>query len=265
MNKLELTRFRNLDYACNEAINTLCTNLTFVGNEKRVLMITSTIAHEGKSFLSMNIMRTLAQLGKKVVLVDADLRKSQIAAKYGIRVLEGNGYGTAHYLAGMCSMNDVVYETNIPGAYMIPVGREVTNSLALLSTPRLKHMLKELQERFDFVLVDAPPVGVIIDAAEIAKHCHGAIFSVKYNSISRRELAEAKSRIDRAGCEILGAVLNEVDLDALSSKKYYNKSYYNHYHSDYYKPVSGSTERRKEAYKPSSDRKKSARRDSSRK
>ncbi|MBP3411355.1 MAG: CpsD/CapB family tyrosine-protein kinase [Clostridia bacterium] len=251
MNKLEFVRFRGLDYACKEAINTLCTNLTFVGSDKRVIMVTSTTAHEGKSFLSMNIMRTLAQLGKKVVLVDADLRKSQIAGKYGVRVQEGNGYGTTHYLAGMCSLNDVVYETNIPGAYMIPVGREVTNSLALLSTPRLKHMVKELQERFDFVLMDAPPVGVIIDAAEIAKSCHGAIFSVKYNTISRRELLDAKARIDRTGCEVLGAVLNEVDLEALSSKKYYNKSYYNHYNSDY--------------YKPSEDHRKSVRRTSSRK
>lgn len=235
MNKIEFVRFRGLDYACKEAINTLCTNLTFVGNEKRIIMITSTQAHEGKSFLTMNIMRTLAQLGKKVVLVDSDLRKSQISSKYGVRIMEGQGYGTAHYLAGMCTLNDVVYQTNIPGAYMIPVGREVTNSLALLSTPRLGHMLKELQGRFDFVLVDAPPVGVIIDAAEIAKSCHGTIFAVKYNTIGRRDLAEAKLQIDRTGCEVLGAVLNDVDLDTLSSKKYYNKSYYNHYNSDYYK------------------------------
>lgn len=236
MNKLELVRFRALDYACKEAINTLCTNLTFVGNDRRIIMVTSTQAHEGKSFLSMNIMRTLAQLGKKVVLVDCDLRKSQIAAKYGVRIQEGTGYGTVHYLAGMCSLNDVVYDTGIPGAYMVPVGREVSNSLALLSTPRLKQMLRALQERFDFVIVDAPPVGVIIDAAEIAKSCDGTIFAVRYNMISRKELLEAKTQIVRAGCEVLGAVLNDVDLEALSSKKYYNKSYYTHYNSDYYKP-----------------------------
>ena len=236
MNKLELVRFRTLDYACKEAINTLCTNLTFVGNEKRIIMVTSTQAHEGKSFLSMNIMRTLAQLGKKVVLVDCDLRKSQIAAKYGVRIQEGTGYGTVHYLAGMCSLNDVIYETGIPGAYMVPVGREVSNSLALLSTPRLRQMLSAMEERFDFVIVDAPPVGVIIDAAEIAKSCDGVIFAVRYNMIGRRELLEAKNQIARTGCEVLGAVLNDVDLDALSSKKYYNKSYYTHYNSDYYKP-----------------------------
>ena len=236
MNKLELVRFRALDYACKEAINTLCTNLTFVGNDKRIIMVTSTQAHEGKSFLSMNIMRTLAQLGKKVVLVDCDLRKSQIAAKYGVRIQEGTGYGTVHYLAGMCALNDVLYETGIPGAYMVPVGREVSNSLALLSTQRLRQMLNGLEERFDFVIVDAPPVGVIIDAAEIAKSCDGVIFAVRYNMISRRELLEAKNQIARTGCAVLGAVLNDVDLDALSSKKYYNKSYYTHYNSDYYRP-----------------------------
>lgn len=243
MNRLEFVRFRALDYACKEAINTLCTNLTFVGSDKRVIMVTSTQAHEGKSFLTMNIMRTLSQLGKKVVLVDCDLRRSQIAAKFGVRITEGSGYGTVHYLAGMCSINDVLYETNLPGAYMIPVGREVTNSLALLSTPRLKQMFKALQERFEFVIVDAPPVGVIIDAAEIAKSCDGTIFAVRYNTVSRRELLEAKNQIARTGCAILGAVLNDVDLETLSSKKYYNKSYYTHYNSDYYRPGNGKKAR----------------------
>ena len=236
MNKIEFVRFNPLDYACKEAIKTLCTNLSFVGKEKRVIMMTSTQAHEGKSFLSMNVMRTMAQLGRKVVLVDCDLRKSQIASKYGSRITEGTGCGTAHYLAGMCSLNDALYETNLPGAYMIPVGREVSNSLALLSTPRLKQMFAYLSERFDLVLVDAPPVGVIIDAAEIAKYCDGTVFAIKYNATGRRELLEAKQQILNTGCEILGAVLNDVDLEAISSKKYYNKSYYSYYHSDYYKP-----------------------------
>ena len=236
MNKLEFVRFQALDFACKEAINTLCTNLTFVGKEKRVIMMTSTQAHEGKSFLSMNVLRTMSELGKKVVLVDCDLRKSQITAKYGARITDGTGFGTVHYLAGMCTLDEALYETNLPGAYMIPVGREISNSLALLSTPRLQELLDSLAERFDIVIVDAPPVGVIIDAAEIAKHCDGTVFVVKYNTTSRRELQDAKQQIARTGCEILGAVLNDVDLDAFSSKKYYNKHYSSRYNSDYYKP-----------------------------
>ena len=232
MNTIEFTRFQPLDYACREAINTLCTNLTFVGREKRVIMMPSTQAHEGKSFLSMNILRTMGQLGRRAVLVDLDLRKSQIAARYGARVTDGTGCGAVHYLAGMCALDEALYETNLPGAHMIPVGREVSNSLALLSTPRLREMFDSLSERYDLVIVDAPPVGVIIDAAEIAKSCDGTIFAVKYNATSRRELIQARQQIQRAGCEILGAVLNDVDLETLSSKKYYNKSCYSYYGSD---------------------------------
>jgi len=233
MNKLELTRFPALDYACKEAINTLCTNLTFSGSEIKRIMLTSCQAHEGKSFLTLCIQHTLAQLGYRVVLVDADLRRSQIAFRYGMQIKEGSGQGTSHYLAGKCELEDVIYETNVEGAYMIPVGYEVSNSLALLSSPRFERMLSQLQSQFDYVLVDAPPVGVIIDAAEIAKSCDGAVFVIKYNNVSRRELAEAKAQVDRTGCKLLGAVLNEVEFDTLSSKKYYNKSYYTHYNAEY--------------------------------
>ena len=238
MNKLELTRFPQTDYAFKESINTLCTNLTFAGEEKRIIEVTSCQAHEGKSFMSLCMQRNLARLGHTTALVDMDLRKSQFKSRYGMEFIEGNGHGVTHYLAGMCSLNDVVYETDVQNAYMIPVGQTVSNSLALLSTSRLSRMLKELREKFDFVIVDAPPVGVIIDAAEIAKSCNATIFVVKYNTIGRRELAEAKEQILRSGCDVLGAVLNDVAFDTLSSKKYYNKSYYSYYDSDYYKPSS---------------------------
>ncbi len=234
MNKLEVTRFKELDYACSEAVNTLCTNLTFMGSGKKKIMLTSCVAHEGKSFISMNLMRTFAQLGHKVLLIDADLRRSQIAVQYRLRYLLG-GEGLTHYLAGKNSLDEVVYETDIPGAYMVPAGYLVSNSLALLSSGRFGQMLAELEDRFEYILVDAPPVGTIIDAAEIAKHCDGTVFVVKYNAISRKELQAAKQQIMRAGCEIMGVVLNDVEFDSLISKKYYNKAYYARYDSDDYR------------------------------
>jgi len=236
MNTIELTRFKELSYACNEAVNTLCTNLTFAGEDKKVIMITSSQAHEGKSFITMNVMRTFARLGKRVVLVDADLRRSQIASKYGRKINAPEAWGLSHYLAGMCDMDAVLYQTNIPNAYMVPLSREVSNSLSLLNTNRLSRLLDYLKQRFDYVLVDAPPVGVIIDAAEIAKHCDGVVIAVKYNSVTRRELLGVKNQLERTGCSILGVVLNSVSFDSLSSKRYYHKSYYNHYDSDYYNP-----------------------------
>ena len=236
MFKLEITRFRELDYACNEAINTLCTNLIFMGSDKKKLMFTSCIAHEGKSFVSMNVMRTMSKLGRNVLFIDADLRRSQILTRYGLVAEEGDGQGLAHYLAGMAELEDVIYETDIPGAHMIPVGHTVSNSLALLNTTRLNDMLCKLEAHYDYIIVDAPPVGAIIDAAEIAKYCDGAVFVIKYNAVSRKELELAKHQIDRSGCTVLGTVLNDVEFDSLSSKKYYNKTYYSRYDSDYYKP-----------------------------
>ena len=106
---------------------------------------------------------------------------------------------------------------------------EVSNSLSLLNTPRLPLLLNNLAKDFEMVIVDAPPVGVLIDAAEIARFCDGTLFVVSYNEISRRELSESKRQIERAGCKILGAVLNKVTFDTFSSKRYYNKSYYTYY------------------------------------
>lgn len=226
MNTLVLNRFKPLSYACTEAMNALCTNLTFAGGKRKVIMFTSCQAGEGKSFITMNAMRTFAELGHRVVLVDADLRRSQIASRYGMRITAGNGMGLTHYLAEMCDAASALYQTNIPNAWMVPLGRPVTNSLSLLTTPRLSALLQGLRKQFDYVLVDAPPVGVIIDAAEIAKHCDGTVIAVRYNNTSRRELSRVKAQIERTDCPILGVTLNGVSFDSISSKRYYYKNYY---------------------------------------
>lgn len=218
--KADITRFELLDYAGSEAINALCTNLSFTGKDKKIIMVTSCQASEGKSFLSMNIMRTLTQLGKQVVLVDADLRRSVINTQFGIRLPQG-AMGLAHHLAGMCAVEDILYDTNYSGAYFVPVGRTVTNSLALLNTPMLGRLLKLISTNVDYVLVDSAPIGAIIDAAEIAKSCDGALVVVTYNQVSRRELAEARQQIEMAGCQVLGAVLNSVDPNTIGGRKYY--------------------------------------------
>ncbi len=246
MKQLEITTFPKLEYGCEEEMNTLCTNLSFFGNTTKKIMVTSCEASEGKSFLAMNMMRTLSKLGKRVALVDADLRRSMMEARYGLRYPDRDAFGLTHYLAGLCELNDVVYTTNIAGVLVVPAGHEVSNSLPLLNTPRFSHLLDKLTQWVDFVLVDAPPVGIIIDAAEIAKSCDGTLFAVQYNRISRRQLLAAKQQIARSGCMVLGAVLNNVTLDSFSSKNYYNKSYYNHYHHQYAKEEKAEPKQKKQ-------------------
>ncbi|MBE5798817.1 MAG: CpsD/CapB family tyrosine-protein kinase [Clostridiales bacterium] len=229
MKRIEIRRFAPLSYAGQEAINTLCTNLSFSGANMKRIMITSSHASEGKSFLTMNIMRTMAQYGKRVVLVDADLRRSYITSRYGLRFEdEQSKWGLAHLLAGMTDKSNVIYSTNISGAYIVPIGREVSNPLPLLNTDHFGELLSYLAAHFDYVLVDAPPVGLVIDAAEIAKSCDGTLIAVNYNAVRRQELIDVKEQIEQTGCPIIGAVLNKVEFDNYLSRKYY-KSYYSHY------------------------------------
>lgn len=230
MNSLTIGRFPPLSYACAEAINTLCTNLSFSGENVRKIMITSCHAAEGKSYLSMNIMRTMAKFGKDVVLVDADLRRSMISSKYNLKFVDPEQkWGLAHLLTGKATLDEVIYQTNIDGAYMVPVGREVSNPLPLLNSTRFGQLLDHLSQNADYVLVDAPPVGTVIDGAQIAKSCDGTLIVVNYNAVRRQELLDVKEQLEQTDCPILGTVLNMVEYDNYLSKKYYYKSYYSNY------------------------------------
>ena len=240
MKQLKITKFPALDYAGNEAFNTLSTNLSFAGANVKKIMITSCHASEGKSYLSMNLMRTLAQRGIKVALVDADLRRSMVNSDYGLKFEDGrsDGKGLSHFLAGMVGMDEVIYQTDIPNAIMVPVGRDVPNPLALLTNHHFAELLDMLASMVDYVIVDAPPVGVVIDAAEIAKACDGTLIAVNYNDVSRQELLDVKQQIEQTGCPILGTALNQVDYDNYMGRKYY-KSYSKYgkygYYRKYYK------------------------------
>lgn len=227
MNQLVISQFPPLSYPCAEAVNMLCTNLSFSGEQVKRVMITSCHASEGKSYLSMNILRTMAKLGRRVVMVDCDLRRSTILQHYGIQFANsGSPLGLTHLLAGMAEESDVIYETDIPGAFMIPAGKHVTNSLPLLNSERFRTLMQNLREQFDYTIVDAPPLGMVIDAAQIAKYCDGTLLVVGYNTVRRQEIIDVKAQIDQTGCPILGAVVNMMAYDSFLSRKYAYKSNY---------------------------------------
>jgi len=242
MNALEFTAFPKLDFSCNESMNTLATNLLYCGDNIKTVMITSRYADEGKSFISLNLMRTLASLGKNVVLVDTDLRRSRMASHYGVVFQQEQHYGLAHYLASICEMNDIVYQTNIPNAYVLPIGREVKSSLQLLSSSRLQPLMETLAREFDIVLVDTPPVGVIVDGLEMAKYCSGALLVVAADRGHRKDIADIARQIQSTGCPLLGTVLNDVEFSSFTNRKYYYNS--ERYSSYYYGGAYGSKKKK---------------------
>ena len=115
---------------------------------------------------------------------------------------------------------------------MIPVGREVSNPLPLLVSPRFDALLTSLAQQVDYVIVDAPPLGAVIDAAEISKSCDGTLIVVNHNSVRRQELLNVKEQLEQAGSPILGTVMNMVPFDNYLGRKYYYKSYYYYDHHD---------------------------------
>ncbi len=222
-----------LDYSGKEALNSIATNLTFVGRHMNKFLLTSCAASEGKSSLSMELMLNLAQRGNSVILVDADLRASFTMSRLKFDT-EGAVNGLVHFLAGYCELDDIIYHTDIEGSYLIPIGDTVANPLPLLDSQDFAEMLDTLGKKFDYVLVDAPPIGVVIDAAVVAKKCDGAVFVIEYGKRSRREVSEAVSQLEQSGCPVIGCVINMVTVKSLAEKSYYKKYYGNHYEKYYH-------------------------------
>ncbi len=221
MQKANIQAKLDLDYAGTEAMNTVCSNLVFSGKNIKKIVITSCEPNDGKSFVAMQIVFNMAKRGKRVLLLDADLRLSILNAHYSIQLL-GLGHGLAHYLSGQCQLEEMVYETNIPNVFLIPIGTDVQAPLSLLSTPDFENLLQTLSASFDLIVIDAPPIGLVIDAAEIAKTCDGSVIVLEYAKTHLRALQEARQQMERTGTPILGCILNKVSMDRLSTKKYYS-------------------------------------------
>lgn len=218
----------------------VCTNLTFTGTKYKKIMVTSVMSAEGKTFLAMQILRTLSELGKRVVLVDADLRRSTIDATFRLVYQDKDKLGISHYLAKKCELEDVIYTTDMRRAFYVPVGYAVNNSLALLNSPRFSMLLDQISPNVDYIIVDAPPVGMIVDALEIAKSCDGALITTSYNQVRRRDLLDARQQIEKTGCDVLGVAINNVPPKVYNSKNYQGRGYYKGYYSHYVKPEGGS-------------------------
>jgi len=232
MKKVSVKHLRKLDYASGEALNTICTNLTFAGRNLRKILITSNSPSDGKSWMAMNVAVNLAERGRRVLLIDADLRRSLLVQRYHIH-FEDKPMGLAHFLSGQCELDDCVFETNLHGMCILPAGRDVSNPVALIDTPYFAAMMDELAKHFDVVLIDAPPIGSVIDAAEIAASCDGTVLVVEYKKTRLSEIAECRRQMEQSGTPVLGCIINKVSLSGLSAKRYYNRSQFARYQRDY--------------------------------
>lgn len=223
MKTLELDFGEENNYFVREAFNTLRTNILFCGKSVKTIVVTSCFANEGKTTVTMEMARSLAEADKKVLLIDADLRKSVAASRY---TKERGICGLSQLLSGQAELADALYHTQIPGFDMIFAGPFPPNPTELIGSEVFKALLDTVRPHYDYVFIDAAPLGMVIDAALMASVCDGALLVINQGKVKYRLAQNVRDQLQKSGCRILGVVLNQTERSRHRSS---NKDYYSHY------------------------------------
>jgi capsular exopolysaccharide synthesis family protein len=222
-----LMTFKNPKSRAAEAFRTLRTNIQFSSLDTNVksIVVTSSGPAEGKSTVMVNLAVTMAQSGKKVIIVDCDLRKPSVHKKLGLP----NSEGLTNMLIQDKKIEECIIATKVPNLYAMTSGPTPPNPAELLGSKKMKSILGELEQVFDMVLIDAPPVIAVTDAQILATLVEGVLLIASYGQTVKFGLVKAKELLDKVGAKILGIVMNKVPEDAESY--YYGKYYYSYYKS----------------------------------
>lgn len=224
--KVSFKNSSSKDFLSTEAYKTLRTNVLFSGVDIKTILITSHQENEGKSTTSTELAKSLAEIGKKVLLVDADLRKSVMQPKNA----QGKAFlGLSEILSNQCSVEQAIYSTQHENFDVLFCGNFPPNPVELLGSKIFEALLCDLKKTYDYIIIDSPPLGYVIDAAVIASICDGAIFVISEGVVSIREAQKAKEQIEKSGCKILGVVLNDVQMKHKNLYRKYNKRGYGYY------------------------------------
>lgn len=209
------------------------------GRGYKTIQVTSPNMGDGKSTLAANLAVSIAQSGKKVILIDADFRRPQQDSLFGLP----NKVGFASVLAGTATLEEALQETAAPGLSIIPSGPIPANPAELLTSQRFKEMLDVLGEQCDLVLVDTPPLLAVSDPSVIAPRVDGVVLALRLGKKSRPHAEQAKEVLNSLGAQVLGVVVNAVKVGEKSSYGYggygyggygngENNRYYHEEHSE---------------------------------
>lgn len=193
----------------DEAFRSLRTNLGFLGlagQRRPSIVITSSIASEGKTETSVRLAKSLAEAGDRVLLVDSDLRRPQVANRLG---LEG-AVGFSHVLSGQATAWELTQPGGVTGLDVLPAGAVPPNPAELLASDAMHTFLRAAEDRYDYVLFDAPPLLPVTDAAVLSSQTGGAIIVARSGAVNKQELELAMESLQAAGGDPIGIVLNDV-------------------------------------------------------
>ena len=227
--KKELIAHRDPKSPVSEVFRTLRTNIQFMNtnNKLKTLLVTSTLPSEGKSWVTANLAVTFAQAGKKVILVDADMRKGR---QYTIFEVSPRP-GLSNYLSGFDSntgeeisedLANYIQETQVPNLYIIPAGNIPPNPSELLISPKMVSLLDRLKELCDLVIIDGTPCELVTDAIILSRIVDSTVIVTAHKQTKKDDLQKIVTNIQNVGGKIAGIVLNKIPV----SVRKYEQSYY---------------------------------------
>ena len=214
-----------------EAFRSLRTNIKLSNPDSRlkIMLVTSSVPHEGKTIVSSNLAASYSVAGKKVLLIDADMRKPRVHKLFGLN----NEKGLSTLIVGEHSMDDVVNKNVYEGLDIVTAGIIPPNPAELLESARFADILKDFSEIYDVVIIDTPPLSPVSDAATIAPLTDGLILAVNISETPRDVFKSVIANISKPGITRLGVVVNNIDFK--QEKKFKSYYGYSYYHSSYYK------------------------------
>lgn len=204
-----------VDRSTMEAFKLLRTNLLYTENT-HVIIVTSTVPDEGKTVTAFQLARSFSSMGKKTLLIDCDLRRPSLK-KY--MLIRGHTVGLSESLSGQSK--EVVYRTNVDNLSVILSGKVPPNPSELLSGEKFGLLITQLRERFEYIIIDTPPVSSCPDASIVGRNGDGVLLVIRNDFVKQNAVKRAKDQIERSGGHVLGVVLNRI--------KKYQKDYYGDY------------------------------------
>lgn len=227
------TLHKNLEFTAIEQYKLLRTNLDFtvpVGVRCPVVGVTSSMRGEGKSTTAVNLSYVLAEKGSKVLLIDGDLRLPSIAKKIGI----SSTPGLTDVLMEKGDLNIERFKSAlVDSLYIMPSGNIPPNPSELLGSERMKLALDKLKEKFDYIIIDLPPVNIVSDALSVAGLITGMIVVIREEYTEKKEFERCFRQLKLSSVNVLGCVMNEAKSDGASYGKYRKYKYYKYYkHSE---------------------------------
>jgi len=231
VNKIELVSYYDAQSLISEAYHNLRTSISLssgTGRPPKALLVTSSQPEEGKTTTALNLAITLAQTGGKVILLDCDMRNPRVHRALGL----DNESGMSSILSGNSYCSSLIQETEIPNLFVIPAGPVPPNPAVLAGSPRLKQSLALLDQYFDHIVLDSPPVLSVADPRLLATAVDGVVLVVKGGETPKEAVERTSRLLQEMHAHMIGVLLNNVDIR--SADYYYRSRYYCYgYHKKY--------------------------------